>query len=79
MAMGHGGEFKLVEWPCIEFLQTLGYSYVTPEQNEAKRERKNEVLFKDEIVKAVERINGVPTDVALSAYSDLLREQNNEQ
>jgi type I restriction enzyme R subunit len=79
MAKGHGGEFKLVEWPCIEFLKTLGYSYVTPEQNEAKRERKNEVLFKDEVVKAIERINDVPTEVALSAYSDLLREQDNEQ
>jgi hypothetical protein len=25
MVKGHRGEFKLVEWPCIEFLKTLGF------------------------------------------------------
>ena len=75
---GKGGEFKLVEWPCIENLKTLGYEYVLPQDNETKRERKNEVLFKDEILAAIQRINDVPEEVATSVYSDLLRESDNE-
>jgi hypothetical protein len=44
----HGGEYKLAEWPCIEYLQGLGYTYLDQAGNEAARDRLNEVLLKSQ-------------------------------
>ena len=58
-----GGEYKLAEWPCIEYLQSIGYTYLDAAGNEAARDRLNEVLLKSHVIDAIVRINGVSEQV----------------
>lgn len=75
----HGGEYKLAEWPCIEYLQGLGYTYLEPAGNEAARDRLNEVLLKAQVIDAIVRINGVSEDTARAVYGDLMALDDNEK
>lgn len=79
MVVGRGPEAELVEKPLIRYLETLGYAYVSPEENETKRLRRNAVFFKEDCIAAIQRINGVERDVAESAFGELERTQDNEQ
>lgn len=93
--MGYGPEFRLAEKPCIEGLIGLGYKYLRPadskeavklasehlleEDNASARDSLNQVLLRDELIEAVQRINGVPAEVARAAYQELLGLHDNEK
>jgi hypothetical protein len=82
--MAFGPEFRLAEKPCIEGLINLGYKYLRPAEskeavklasghlregdNAAVRDSQNQVLRRDELIDAVQRINGVTAEVARATY-----------
>lgn len=74
-----GPEFALVEKPAIEFLENLGYIYVRPADNELARDGLNQVLFRDELVNAVQRLNGVGEATAEAVYQEFLTISDNQR
>lgn len=74
-----GPEFALVEKPAIDYLRGLGYEYVEPEANELARDGLNQVLFRDHLQEAVQRLNDVDADVAERVYQNLLTVSDNER
>lgn len=75
-------EYKLVEKPIIEFLQSLGYAYVHFDEHPKLRPAENFVLFKPHLVEAVQRINawrGVDEARAVAVYNELLNLEDNEE
>lgn len=76
--MSSGPEYALVEKPCIDTLVSLGYGWLPPDQNEAARDSLNQVILRDTCIQALQRINGIPEDVARATYQDLLAVSDNE-
>lgn len=77
--MSHGPEYLLAEKPCADGLVALGYTYLPPEQNEVARDGLNNVLLRPVLIEGIQRLNGVPEDVARSVYSELLGKTANEE
>ncbi|GFM35967.1 type I restriction endonuclease subunit R [Desulfovibrio psychrotolerans] len=73
-----GPEDWFAESPCLNFLQQLGYTWLKPEQNEAARDGLNQVLLRDDLLAALQRINGISLQDAKAVYSDLLNLHDNE-
>lgn len=74
-----GPEFGLVEKPAIDVLIGLGYDYLPAAQNEVARDGLNQVLLRDHVIEAVQRLNGVNADTAGRVYHDLLNISDNER
>lgn len=74
-----GLEYHLVEGPAIDFLGRLGYAHVTKDQNELARDGLNQVLFRDQLVAAVQRLNGVDEITAEAVYHELLNVSDNQR
>ena len=72
-----GPEDWLAESPCLNYLRQLGYTWLKPEANEAARDGLNQVLLRDELLAALQRINGVSLQDARAVYSDLLNLHDN--
>lgn len=53
-----------VELLAIETLEALGYTYLSPEQQEGERPDLNEVILKDRLIAAVDKINPKATEDA---------------
>lgn len=74
-----GPEFGLVEKPAIDILADLGYDYLPAKKNELARDGLNQVLLRDQVIEAVQRLNGVNAEVATRVYHELLTISNNER
>lgn len=74
-----GPEDWLAEQPCLTYLQSLGYEYLTPEANVAARAAKNMTILRDTCVASLVRINGITEADARAAYQDLVQQQENEE
>lgn len=53
-----------VELLAIETLEALGYTYLSPEQQEVERPDLNEVILKDRLITAIDKINPKATEDA---------------
>lgn len=74
-----GPESSLVEKPAIDLLTGLGYDHLPPAANELARDGLNQVLLRDHVVAAVQRLNGVDAETARRVYQDLLTVSDNER
>jgi hypothetical protein len=74
-----GTEYTEVETPSIEILKSLGYVYLTPEENAAEREALNHVILRDTFLSSIQRINGIGVETARAVYNDLLQISDNEK
>src|SRR5690606_5798066 len=74
-----GPEFSLVERPAIDFLQALGYAWLPKEHAELQRNGLNQVILRDHLVDAVQRLNDVDEDLAQRVYHELLAISDNER
>lgn len=72
-------EFSLAEKPLLDYLKTLGYSYLSSYKNDFSRDGLNNVILRDEFIQSVSRINNVPEEVAHATYLDLLNIPDNEK
>lgn len=72
-----GPEDWLAESPCLNYLRQLGYTWLKPDANEAARDGLNQVLLRDELLAALQRINGISLQDARAVYSDLLNLHDN--
>lgn len=70
-------EYTLVEKPAIDILQGMGYAYLPPSQNAAARDGLNHVLLRDEVIAALQRLNGLDAATARAVYQDLLAVSDN--
>ncbi|MCP4399657.1 MAG: hypothetical protein GY801_20430 [bacterium] len=66
--MGHGPEYELVEKPILDILQDLGYEWMQPADNAAAGDSLNNVILKDVLIAALQRINGIDADTARAVY-----------
>lgn len=71
-------EESAVEIPGLRFLETLGYTELSAAEVNAQRESYERVLLKDTLVDALERINHIPRETALSVYNELAGLSDNE-
>lgn len=76
---GRGGEWRLAEKPTLEYLVSIGYAFLAPEECEALRGPANQVLLRTHLIDAIERLNGVNRADAEAAAAELAREENNEE
>ncbi|MDZ7778958.1 MAG: type I restriction endonuclease subunit R [Gemmatimonadota bacterium] len=74
-----GPEFSLVERPAIDFLTELGYTWLSKEKAELQRNGLNQVILRDHLVDAVQRLNDVDPDLAHRVYHELLAVSDNER
>ena len=77
--MAGGPEYEQVEKPTIEFLENLGYSFIDQPQNEDAREGLYNVILRDTLIEAIQRINKVPVEVAEATYSELLSVRDHQR
>ncbi len=62
-----------VEEMVIEMLQSQGYTYLTPEDQEIERPNLSEVVLKDRLRNAIERLNpDIPADAREHAFKQVL-------
>src|SRR5690606_20440589 len=59
------------------FLQGLGYAWLPRDEAELQRNGLNQVLLRDHLVDAVQRLNDVDEDTAQRVYHDLLTVSDN--
>ena len=71
-------EYELVEKPCIEALDKLGYKWLRPSENDRARDGQNQVILRDKFIEAVQKINGVSEEVARGVYYELMAVSDNE-
>jgi type I restriction enzyme R subunit len=76
---GRGTEWRLAEKPTLEYLQTLGYRFVPPEEHETLRTSENQTIFRPHLVAALQRLNGISAADAEAAASELIRKEDNEE
>ena len=72
-------EYTLAEKPCIDALVDMDYTWLPPSQNDRARDGQNQVILRDELIQAVQRINDVSEEVARGVYHELLAVTDNEQ
>ena len=71
-------EYTLAEKPTIDGLGWLGYEYLHPDEHDEHRDGENHVILRPILIEAIQRINGVPEEVARATYSDLLGVTDNQ-
>jgi type I site-specific restriction-modification system R (restriction) subunit len=71
-------KYTLVEKPCIDALDKLGYDWLRPCQNDRARDGQNQVILRDEFIQSVQKINGVSEEVARGVYYELMAVSDNE-
>ncbi|MCK5202190.1 MAG: hypothetical protein KAR21_27745 [Spirochaetales bacterium] len=74
-----GTEYSLVEKPSLEYLDSLGYEFITESQNIEARDELNHVILKDIFINSLIRINDIPEETARSIYIELLALNDNEK
>ena len=79
MMQGHGTEWHLAEKPALEYLQSLGYEFVPPEEHHLLRDGENQTIFRPHLVAALQKLNAISRDDAEAAAAELIREEDNEQ
>lgn len=72
-----GPEDWFAETPCLNYLRQLGYTWLKPQDNEAARDGLNQVLLRDDLLAALQRINGISLQDAKAVYGDLLHLHDN--
>lgn len=76
---GRGTEWRLAEKPTLEYLQTLGYQFIEPDEHAALRDGENQTIFRPHLVAALQKINGISTADAEAAEAELIRKEDNEE
>lgn len=76
---GRGTEWRLAEKPTLEYLQTLGYQFIEPEEHAALRDGENQTIFRPHLVTALQKINGISESDAEAAAAELIRKEDNEE
>jgi type I restriction enzyme, R subunit len=76
---GRGTEWRLAEKPTLEYLQTLGYQFVSPEEHATLRDGENQTIFRPHLVAALQKLNGISNSDAEAAAAELLRKEDNEE
>ena len=74
-----GPEHAFSVTPAIDALVAMDYAFIPREQAELGRDGLNQVILRDEFLKAVQRLNKVSKDVARAAYNKLLGVQDIER
>lgn len=72
-------EYEHVEKPAIEKLESLGYRFMSVEKLDELREGEHFVLLREQVIRAVMRINDVRRETAESVYGELVGERDNEE
>lgn len=73
-----GSEWQLAEKPTIGFLESLGYGFIKPSEHKSLREAENQVLFRPQLVAALQRLNGISEEDAQAAYVELMSKSDNQ-
>jgi type I restriction enzyme R subunit len=73
------GEWTFAEKPILDYLQSIGYSYLKPAKHDKNRDADNHVIFKSILIDAIRRINDVSDRDAEAAYQELLGKSDNEE
>ena len=60
------GELHLAENPAVELLQSLGYTYIPPEDLDPERTRFKEAILTDRLAAALKRLNPWLSDTNLT-------------
>lgn len=76
---GRGTEWRLAEKPTLEYLQTLGYQFIEPDEHAALRDGENQTIFRPHLVAALQKINGISESDAEAAAAELMRKEDNEE
>ncbi len=76
---GRGTEWRLAEKPTLEYLQTLGYQFIEPDEHAALRDGENQTIFRPHLVAALQKINGISESDAEAAAAELIRKEDNEE
>jgi len=76
---GRGTEWRLAEKPTLEYLQTLGYQFIEPEEHAALRDGENQAIFRPHLVEALQKVNGISESDAEAAAAELIRKEDNEE
>ncbi|ANM03192.1 type I site-specific deoxyribonuclease HsdR subunit protein [Rhizobium phaseoli] len=76
--MSHGPEWHFAERPTIEHLQAMGHGYLAPADHAGLRDGENQVLFRQHLIDALMRINGIDRASAEAAYGELAAISDNE-
>jgi type I restriction enzyme R subunit len=76
---GRGTEWRLAEKPSLEYLQTLGYQFVSPDEHATLRDGENQTIFRPHLVAALQKINGISESDAEAAAAELIRKEDNEE
>jgi type I restriction enzyme R subunit len=66
----HYGEFQDSQKPAIDFLQKLGWQYISPDKSESLRGDFHEVLLKPIVIESLGRINSFEYHGKRHAFSD---------
>ena len=74
-----GTEWRLAEKPTLEYLQSLGYSFVAPEEHATLRDSENQTIFRPHLIAALQKLNGISQADAESAIAELIRKEDNEE
>lgn len=74
-----GTEWRLAEKPTLEYLQSLGYSFVAPEEHATLRDGENQTIFRPHLIAALQKLNGISQTDAESAVAELIRKEDNEE
>lgn len=76
---GRGTEWRLTEKPAMEYLQSLGYQFVAPEEHATLRDGDNQTIFRPHLVAALQKLNGISLADAEAAAAELIRKEDNEE
>ena len=52
---GRGTEWRLAEKPTLEYLQTLGYQFIEPDEHAALRDGENQTIFRPHLAAALHK------------------------
>ena len=76
---GRGNEWRLAEKPTLEYLQSLGYQFIPPEQHASLRDGENQTIFRSQVVAALKKLNDISDSDAEAAAAELIRKDDNEE
>ena len=76
---GRGPEWNLTEKPTLEYLQSLGYAFIAPEEHVNLRDGENQTIFRPHLVATLQRLNNISESDAEAAAADLSGKTENEE
>lgn len=74
-----GAEWRLTEKPAIDALVSMGYSFVTKAAHDGLRDGDNQVIFRPNLIEALQRLNGISEADARAAYAELITKADNQE